>query len=342
MLHNVTSGLCNYDQVRKVLDDAITGVCLFVGQPVPEKKPRGKKNAKTPNEAEEETAIRPIKKKDLQCGEPVTNGAGEDEEVLAAVKSGKVLMDDDSDDEAKMEEALSTYDGLLGGSSDEEDPDDVENVVQRGKRAAEEDMSLSGSASPEPPSVSLERSQSASPPPAKKKKKEKEKSGKKETKEKKAKTKLANMNSATTSVVLPKLSGGYISGSESASDVDLAPPKKRLGQRQRQAKWEKKYGANAKHVEHPSGHRDAGWDMKRGAIEDDARGKRPGRRERAQAAASAQIHGEQGEKDAGQQRSRQQKKPAKDGPVHPSWEAARKAKEAVKPMAFQGKRVVFD
>ena len=34
-------------------------------------------------------------------------------------------------------------------------------------------------------------------------------------------------------------------------------------------------------------------------------------------------------------------KPAANAPLHPSWEAAKKAKEQKKAIQFQGKKVVF-
>ena len=69
---------------------------------------------------------------------------------------------------------------------------------------------------------------------------------------------------------VPTLQVGYISGSESSAtdvDADMAPRKNRRGQRARQAIWEKKYGAGAKHLKQPNkGTRDSGWDLKRGAM----------------------------------------------------------------------------
>lgn len=42
-------------------------------------------------------------------------------------------------------------------------------------------------------------------------------------------------------------------------------------------------------------------------------------------------------------RPRTEKKPkATDGPLHPSWEAAKKAKEQKKSVVFEGKKTVFD
>ncbi|KAI0396632.1 Bud-site selection protein [Xylariaceae sp. FL0594] len=183
-----------------------------------------------------------------------------------------------------------------------------------------------------------------------------------------------------TSTFLPSLMGGYVSGSESsASDVDVAPAarKNRRGQRARQAIWEKKYGDKAKHHQRKDT-RAEGWDPKRGAVEASnninntpwkkgvknpfeknnvhpdrqrlqqqqeqragssktmARDRR-GTRERSTSVPAAVV--------ATTEKPREkQQKPARDdeGSLHPSWAAAKKAKEGVQKVEFQGKKVVFD
>lgn len=142
--------------------------------------------------------------------------------------------------------------------------------------------------------------------------------------------------SATTkkSAFLPSLTmGGYISGSGSDldSDMDIAPVKKnRRGQRARQAIWEKKYGAGAKHVKSkPVADARAGWDAKRGAVE-----QKPHRF--ANAANAAPLGPRKGEK-------KESKKRDDSGPLHPSWLAAKAAKEKKAiPVVFSGKKISFD
>lgn len=154
---------------------------------------------------------------------------------------------------------------------------------------------------------------------------------------------------------LPSLSlGGYFSGSESASDLSdtdqqQQPRKNRRGQQARRALWEKKFGKNANHLKNQSENRDDGWDLRRGARDGDERGKRGRGRGRG---GMRNVRGEGGEKGRGQGPVRsgansdpvstRKMKPATDGPLHPSWEAAKKAKEQKKTAAFQGKKVVFD
>ena len=149
---------------------------------------------------------------------------------------------------------------------------------------------------------------------------------------------------------LPSLTlGGYISDSDSDHSVASEAPeprKNRRGQRARRQIWEKKFGHNAKHLQRQAGSqdRDRGWDPRAGArpAHDRIKGKRekaqaPIRRGRAGPLSSGAnadpiktrpIKGESKEKQAA-------------GPLHPSWEAAKRAKEATKGVAFQGKKLVF-
>lgn len=133
---------------------------------------------------------------------------------------------------------------------------------------------------------------------------------------------------------LPSLTmGGYISGSGSDldSDMDIAPVKKnRRGQRARQAIWEKKYGAGAKHVKlKAAADARTGWDAQRGAVE-----QKPHRF--ANAANAAPLGPRKGEK-------KEPKKRDDSGPLHPSWLAAKAAKEKKAiPVVFSGKKISFD
>ncbi len=133
------------------------------------------------------------------------------------------------------------------------------------------------------------------------------------------------------STFIPSLMGGYWSGSESGDEdiepVEVAPRKNRRGQQARRAIWEKKYGAKAKHLKGQS--RDQGWDSRSGAMSDTRR--RPGP-ERSQASG------------ANTDPIKPQPKAQKDdeGSLHPSWIAAKKAKEQKQTAPFQGKKVVFD
>lgn len=163
---------------------------------------------------------------------------------------------------------------------------------------------------------------------------------------------------------LPSLSlGGYWSGSDSSlasSDHDSSAAKiegrkNRMGQQARRALWEKKFGKNANHVKKQGQaqiqDRDQGWDVRKGAQGVDERGKRGRGRGGFGRGVDVGRGGSRGggrfAKSTGANSDpvvarKAQPKPAAEGALHPSWEAARKAKEQKKAMPFQGKKVVFD
>nr|POF17880.1 protein bud22 [Quercus suber] len=152
-----------------------------------------------------------------------------------------------------------------------------------------------------------------------------------------------------SAMFVPSLSlGGYISGSGSDldDDIDVAPPpKNRRGQRARQKIWEQKYGAKAAHLKDDkkkaqSG-RAQGWDMKRGAT--DGRERRGGSRGGSGGTTGrGGSRGGRAARDVGERETAKKKDPKHrddGGPIHPSWEAAKKAKELRdNPVAFQGKK----
>ncbi|KAF2009595.1 Bud-site selection protein [Aaosphaeria arxii CBS 175.79] len=140
------------------------------------------------------------------------------------------------------------------------------------------------------------------------------------------------------STFLPSLShAAYLSGSESeASDLEerLAPKKNRRGQRARQAIWEQKYGEKAKHKQNED--RNKGWDPRRGAVDESARGRRGARNEPPRGR-GPEVSGENA-------MPLGQKKTKRDdgGQLHPSWQAAKAAKEKKMNVQPQGKKIVFD
>ncbi|OJJ45361.1 hypothetical protein ASPZODRAFT_17577 [Penicilliopsis zonata CBS 506.65] len=173
---------------------------------------------------------------------------------------------------------------------------------------------------------------------------------------------------AKDTTFLPSLMmGGYFSGSESEADGDNdaaeAPRRKnRMGQQARRALWEKKFGTRANHLQAPikkgnkqsKDSRDSGWDVRKGATDSadyGARGKwgagggrgqgqrhgydnaRPGRGGTGGPSNSGHGHSKP---------SHASKSVDANKPLHPSWEAARRAKEQASQASFQGKKVVFD
>ena len=167
--------------------------------------------------------------------------------------------------------------------------------------------------------------------------------------------KLSNgpMSNTKATTFLPSLMGGYWSGSEPASDIaedeEARNRKNRRGQRERRLIAEKKYGQNANHLRKQGqrGSRDEGWDLRRGAQGSDRRGKRG----RGRGGPNTSFHGRIRTSGGGPMNSGANSAPVgnkrnitkgKDGSLHPSWEAARKAKEQKQTIKFEGKKVIFE
>ena len=268
----------------------------------------------------------------IDDGPEIADGSEEEIEDFNVYNS---RIANSSDDESHYSEVI---------TSDDEHGDDLQGVPvdQVTCRVAARSSSISLPASPSP-------SLTPSPPP-----------------QASEKTKLSKSTNSTT--FLPTLSGGYWSGSD-VSDEDenevedlstTKPRKNRRGQQERRAIWEKKYGANANHIKKQgiaaSKHgRDEGWDLKRGARDDKARGGKSGRHSR-----NMNGNGRGGSRgtirsgpnsdpvnDArqhGRDVNHKVKEKAREGPLHPSWEAKKRAKEkaGTTMVAFQGKKVTFD
>lgn len=258
----------------------------------------------------------------------------------------------DSDAE---ERAWSRYDEFVAGSSDEEDVSDqgsadeeddfVDSRARSVRKATADDLSISSSESEpegeEGPDLSESDSSGVSPPPSKK-----------------AKSAKTGPIMTGNSAFLPTLMGGYISGSESeASDLDDGPSRKnRRGQRARQAIWEKKYKEKAKHLQKQQEKtgRDQGWDMRRGAVGGDEDNKpwkkgiqNPFENKNVHPDRQRQMQNERPQENRRTQVSDTPKPkapPTRDdtGTLHPSWAAAKKAKEEGQKIEFQGRKVVFD
>ncbi|KAI2781234.1 Bud-site selection protein [Daldinia loculata] len=292
--------------------------------------------------------------------------AEDDEEELGSEDDDEAEDDQPfegfSDSDAE-ERAWSRYDDFVAGSSSDEDESeddgsgDVELVADSRTRSLRkttaDNISISSVGSSESDQEEEEEdledadsqisaSASASPPP------------------KRAKVAKTAAIIAGNSAFLPSLMGGYISGSESeASDLDLAPARKnRRGQRARQAIWEKKYKEKAKHVQkqqEAKAGRDQGWDMRRGAVGDEEGSNTPWKKGIRNPFDNKHIHPErqqqlQGGREQTSGRSfvednpKPKAVPTRDdtGLLHPSWAAAKKAKEEGQKIAFQGRKVVFD
>ncbi|KAF8537283.1 Bud-site selection protein [Trichophaea hybrida] len=239
--------------------------------------------------------------------EDTATATDDDKMVMGEDEMWERIMDPESTDLADFEERI--------GASDSDDHEDIHNQLERtddewsGSDADDEkdEVVPSATTSPPPPPPQKQKTPAAAAPPQKEK-------------EKKPKAPVA------TSHFLPSLMCGYVSGRDSDPDADWykkqgkkrGPPEKkerknRMGQQARRALWERKFGKRANHVQKE---------------EQEEREKR----ERKEAKASKRAAA--GEK-------------TQEGPLHPSWEAARKAKEkqaqvAAALMKPQGKKITFD
>jgi hypothetical protein len=160
----------------------------------------------------------------------------------------------------------------------------------------------------------------------------------------KTRTKLPDAK-PTTSAFIPALShGAYFSGSDSeASDLDEAPRKNRRGQRARQKIAEAKFGAAAKHIQKAA--RDKGWDPKRGAI-DDKNATRSGRGPMQTGENAMPLGGVREKREKREKKEKKKGERDDKGELHPSWQAAKLAKESKKLVidlkGTASKKVVFD
>ncbi|MCJ1245371.1 hypothetical protein MMC30_002575 [Trapelia coarctata] len=155
-----------------------------------------------------------------------------------------------------------------------------------------------------------------------------------------------------TTTFLPSLTAAYWSNSDSAtSDPDsdageIQPRKNRMGQQARRALWEKKFGAKANHIklQSQSQNRDQGWDARKGAQGGDERGLRGRGKGRGSGGRRRppNVKGASGANSDPLGERRGKKGEEKEGPLHPSWEAAKKKKEAKVMPAFEGRKIVFD
>ena len=341
--NNVLSRLCNMKPLKEAMSQIIGGLYSALGVPAPDGKQTGE--TKQPEKGLLGADLQPTEASKDVSGDSVDGEDQLDGLVWEGFDSGDDKTPDvdaeedgmDIEDEDLDEEELSRYAALLGGSSDEESFDEEQYKSNRapGRKGR---LSLSQSPTPSPDTES-EPVSSLLP---------------KVSKAPKTKPTAAKVGGST---FLPTLMGGYYAGSDSsASDVNEKavnnrPAKKnRPGQMARQAIWEKRYGQRANHIRKGLGpvaerkEKDDGWDAKRGAKGGGVRGgfggRRGGRGHERGWGGGDRVTGENstavGERNMGMGK--------KDhvGVLHPSWQAAKKAKEMKKAATFQGKKVVFD
>ncbi|ELR08089.1 hypothetical protein VC83_01616 [Pseudogymnoascus destructans] len=343
-MDNVTARLYNTKPVKENMTHIMTSIYAVTGIPNPANKPKLKgEEAKEP----------PAKKMKRDDKDAATR---RNTEKLVADKKEKKEVEPtwegfDSGSESDGESIdFSKYEGRLGGSSDDDSSSDSAEELKRPAKPVKRtiksrgiSVSVSGSDDEGEPEEWLESDEEedsdeddddnvierSHSPPTREKKKQRE----------------PPKPLKPGSQFLPTLMGGYWSGSEEeATDVEdevaPAPRKNRPGQQARRAIWEKKFGKGANHVKNapPPKEKDVVWDAKLGAVSSEGSGRGRGRagftRNRSQ------VTGENAS-ELGPRKPRGLGKKDDVGVLHPSWQAAKKAKEEKKAAKFEGKKVVF-
>ncbi|KAF7179484.1 hypothetical protein CNMCM7691_008418 [Aspergillus felis] len=330
---NVTARLYKSNPVKNVFPGIMDGIRQLLGL---ESVPAGKKSG--PEQKKESADQRKSEIKE-QEPEPSLDGRSEPEAGSNAANrktaskqadEGQEGSDVDMDDAGSVD--YSHFDARLASGSGSEsdggsDAEEASHSDDSNNPAHYSDISRSVSRSPSPEQLT-----------------------------KKSKKASSSTTPATSTTFLPSLTmGGYFSGSESEpEDLEGAagPPrrKNRMGQQARRALWEKKYGSGANHVkkqkDNERRNRDSGWDTRRGAT-DGTEGPR-GKRGLGQGRGGDRFRERDYDATGGDRPQRgppggfNKKNVKDDKPLHPSWEAARKAKEQKSMAAFQGKKVTFD
>jgi hypothetical protein len=317
-LLNVQARLYKVDAVRKVVDETIDDLKDIVG---------GAATAKEPVNGEKREDKASKRKKTEREGTPQDVG-DEDSDMFAAFDA-RIAAPSSGDDDS--EDSLS--DGLrppsVEGSESQGDYDLDGNSQSESEETGppshefddEKDNHMSGSSASDSSNAGSESDSDEASIPLPK-----------------AERKVREVQSRSESTFIPALShAAYYSGTDSEAsdlDADLAPRKNRRGQRARQKIWEQKYGEKAQHVQKQDQERSKGWDAKRGAVGDRKRGRgdtgAPGGRGPTRTGENAMPLGP--------------KKTKRDdtGSLHPSWLAAKAAKEKKVDAKPQGKKVVFD
>ncbi|KAB8209093.1 Bud-site selection protein [Aspergillus parasiticus] len=325
---NVTARLYKSNPVKNAFPNIMTDIKKLLGveEVAGGKKEKGKEAGSKESATKTKTEQRAVSVSDSEPEDPRIAAAAakfDEEEGDERSEGGEESEGDEVMSDAESID-YAQFDSRLAPGSEDEDEEGADG-------AASDDGGSDGGVNLQAPSdMSISRSPSPDSPPAKKQK---------------AKSSTSSAP-ATSTTFLPSLTmGGYFSGSESEpEDIDGQQPrrKNRMGQQARRALWEKKYGSGANHVKQQQQQqqkrsRDSGWDMRRGAT-DGSEGPRGRRGQGRGPAGRSQHSGDRPQRGPPAQR----RKPEDDKPLHPSWEAAKRAKEQKATAAFQGKKVTFD
>jgi len=330
---NVQARLFKSSPVQEAIGKALSGVRAILGieevKAVKNKRLRAKDYAEGVLDKDiRPNPVRKVEKPSLRAGRSV-------EEQDGSPNKGDFLRDQQPEHSEASEDDYDKYALRLAASSDE----GSRSGQSESEELHEGDLNPKSIPEDDAPAEGISSESEAEAKPGKPKK-----------------PPSAPPNSTT---FLPSLSMGYFSGSEAAEDLSDEGPKgrkNRMGQQARRVLWEKKFGKNANHVKKQPQNRDEGWDARKGASAGDDRGRRGrcrGGGDTSPTAGRDKAKSSRGSMSSGANSDLvnarnvklmvlKQTKPAADAPLHPSWEAAKRAKEQKKPVAFRGKKVIFD
>ena len=361
---NITSGMFNMKPLKDAMAQIVADLYNILGIPPPlttkGKKVLDKQEKEKPVKSILKSGSSSTLKNNKGLGKDVSDWdgfeSGEDEAVIPSNQESEddsgnkegvsMLEDDDIDDDV-----LNKYQELLGGSSDEESFDEeLYKASRKSPPSTRLSLSLSPSESPSrllSPSLPSSESDSDSDSDSKAV----------AISQKVRKPKKAIQEPPKTSTFLPTLMGGYWSGSESsASDIEDDPKsslpvrKNRPGQMARRAIWEKKFKSKANHITQGQGTVEEVRNSKKKDDRGTHRGRGSGRGRSGSArgggdfGASRELRKEFTTGDNAMPLGDRKRKGKKDdvGVLHPSWQAAKKAKAEQKTATFTGKKMVFD
>jgi BUD22 len=372
---NVTARMYNTKFVKESMADIFSSIYGILGIPQPGASPQARKNTAEDSHTNSNGRLEASSEADSTINGSARAQSGDDEPRGESPAWEGFNSGSGPDLDSGEAEYFSRYDGLVAGSSDNESSEAIHSSDEINRPPTALQL-RSNSRKAISVSSDLEESRSHFVSPQRKKTKPTNNTAKQESQT------ISKQTSTPTSTFLPTLMGGYWSGSEDLTDVndddditrgDAAPRKNRRGQQARRAIWEKKFGAKANHLKAngPAKVSDRDWDPRRGARtsaemaalkEGKGRGhgiggRKGGVRGRGRGGTKAGHVRGTGEnaiavkpragRGQGERGGEGKKKDADNArraaqPLHPSWEAARKAKEAKVTAPFQGKKVVFE
>ncbi|TQS38627.1 hypothetical protein Golomagni_00864 [Golovinomyces magnicellulatus] len=377
-LNNVVSGILNIKAVRNFTKQLISDTYIAMGIPAPSDHLSigGTTKYKIQNNEIKQEEISEGNKCDQNnVKSPEWEGfeSNEEEKILCEQSSSNGYIN--RLNSRDVDDGFSDYEDLIGDSSDEKSFDEKEHQSQKSRKAhtmpANHSSPISSDQYFSDFSLNSETSSKSSTQPLKKYKSSITKSASSSVK--------AGTSSTFLPTLMGGYWSGSEESASDLEDFTPAPKKNRRGQMARRALAEKKYGKMANHLKlvrggsstsgNGKGGKDSGWDPKRGAIADDVttpsnipfrnhrhngRIKQYNANKFNTATLSQNTNKDKTNSHGGGHLGREYIKNAtgtgagnggrkKDdqGVLHPSWQAAKRAKELKQTAKFQGKKITF-